>query len=253
MGGRCRAHFVFKGDGFCDDANNNCACNWDGGDCCAIHDFNVGRAHQHCTFCNCLDPDFQASATKNKPKGCWVDKFKGDKNCDDLNNFAVCDWDGGDCCGEGNDYKFCSLCRCKDPQEQDARDCSGKCGESAWMGDKFCDAENNNCGCNWDDGDCCDTGTSLLHCQQDGGEQCQCLDPNAQRQGDCNQYCRILGFVGDGNCDDANNFCGCDWDGGDCCGPKKTYTYCTACTCADPSKTKYYRGVKGQESSNGRV
>ena len=23
-----------KGDGYCDDGNNNCACEWDGGDCC---------------------------------------------------------------------------------------------------------------------------------------------------------------------------------------------------------------------------
>ena len=26
-------------------------------------------------------------------------------------------------------------------------------------------------------------------------------------------------YKGDGICDDENNHCGCDYDGGDCCGP----------------------------------
>ena len=41
----------WKGDGYCDDVNNNCGCAWDGGDCCGA---NV-RKH-YCNKCECLDP-----------------------------------------------------------------------------------------------------------------------------------------------------------------------------------------------------
>ena len=34
-------------------------------------------------------------------------------------------------------------------------------------------------------------------------------------------------------CDDGNNNCACDWDGGDCCGAGKSYNYCDKCECAD--------------------
>ena len=45
-------------------------------------------------------------------------------------------------------------------------------------------------------------------------------------------------WKGDKWCDDANNNCGCAWDGGDCCGTGNTYKapYCTECKCKDPSK-----------------
>ena len=38
--------------------------------------------------------------------------------------------------------------------------------------------------------------------------------------------------------DDNNNNCGCEWDGGDCCGTENKYEapYCTECECLDPSK-----------------
>ena len=35
-------------------------------------------------------------------------------------------------------------------------------------------------------------------------------------------------------CDDNNNLCGCDWDGGDCCGAANNYKYCNDCACLDP-------------------
>ena len=43
-------------------------------------------------------------------------------------------------------------------------------------------------------------------------------------------------YKGDGYCDDPNNNCGCDWDGGDCCGPNVRTTYCDVCACLDPSQ-----------------
>merc|ERR1712032_1071722 len=79
--GSCEVH-AWKGDGKCDDGNNNCACDWDGGDCCKL---NKPKAKKHCSLCQCLDPKAKASAKKKKPKGCWVQKFSKDGHCDDLN------------------------------------------------------------------------------------------------------------------------------------------------------------------------
>ena len=44
-------------------------------------------------------------------------------------------------------------------------------------------------------------------------------------------------WKGDKWCDDENNNCGCEWDGGDCCGEDNKYDpkYCTECACKDPA------------------
>ena len=85
-----------KGDGFCNDANNHCGCNWDGGDCCGAKSF------KYCTQCKCLDCKYVAKGD-GCPKIfqglCKKPLFKGDGRCDDGNNVAGCAWDGGDCCG----------------------------------------------------------------------------------------------------------------------------------------------------------
>ena len=60
--------------------------------------------------------------------------------------------------------------------------------------------------------------------------QCNCIDPD--NLGEPAATCGSPGYKGDGNCDDANNNEGCDYDGGDCCsktaknGKVKT-KYCT--------------------------
>ena len=43
--------------------------------------------------------------------------------------------------------------------------------------------------------------------------------------------CGNSDWKGDGHCDDLNNNEGCNWDGGDCCGPKVQTTYCSVCEC----------------------
>ena len=48
-----------SGDGYCDDDNNNFACNWDGGDCCR-EEINT----TFCKECKCLD----SSGTEVKKK-----------------------------------------------------------------------------------------------------------------------------------------------------------------------------------------
>ena len=55
--------------------------------------------------------------------------------------------------------------------------------------------------------------------------QCACKDPNF-KGGDCAGKCGSAQYKGDGNCDDENNNCGCQYDGGDCCGPNIKKTYC---------------------------
>ena len=46
--------------------------------------------------------------------GCKVEEWKGDGACDDENNFAGCDFDGGDCCGPNVNDKYCKTCECKE-------------------------------------------------------------------------------------------------------------------------------------------
>ena len=69
--------------------------------------------------------------------------WKGDKTCDDDNNNAGCDWDGGDCCG-ANNYKYCKKCQCRDctfAAKSDActKNIKGKCGLKDYVGDGVCD------------------------------------------------------------------------------------------------------------------
>ena len=52
--------------------------------------------------------------------------------------------------------------------------CPGTCGNPTWKGDNYCDDQNNNCGCEWDGGDCCGNDVNTQYCSA-----CECLDPNA--------------------------------------------------------------------------
>jgi len=44
----------WQADGYCDDENNNAACNFDGGDCCNNNNFGW---NDYCFDCECLDPN----------------------------------------------------------------------------------------------------------------------------------------------------------------------------------------------------
>ena len=201
---------AYKGDGFCDDGNNNCGCGWDSGDCCAPS----GKAKQlsFCTICGCVDPGYTKDACSG---ACGAAAYKGDGFCDDNNNNCGCDWDQGDCCGKSGkskQFSYCSTCACVDPDMQDGV-CSGACSAAGFKGDGFCDDGNNVCGCDWDGGDCCDASGKVK--QFSYCSDCMCLDPFELA---CPGNCGALAFKGDSYCDDDNNICGCDWDGGDCCG-----------------------------------
>jgi len=46
----------YKGDGNCDDENNNCKCGYDGGDCCPKTAPGGQVKKSYCKVCKCLDP-----------------------------------------------------------------------------------------------------------------------------------------------------------------------------------------------------
>ena len=73
--------------------------------------------------------------------------------------------------------------------------------------------------------------------------QCKCLDPNGSNKPKCTAKCGDAAYKGDGHCDDYNNNCGCEYDGGDCCkatvkGGKIKKDFCAACACLDPKHKK---------------
>ena len=167
----------WKGDGFCDDGNNNEECKWDGGDCCG-YDVNTN----YCTDCKCLDPTFDDTlptmpTTKAPltPSGCFYPTFAGDGYCNDVNNEKECEWDGGDCCGENVNTFLCFYCYCLDPTSNMTTSqniSTDSCLDPEWINDGFCDDENNNEACEWDGGDCCGSDVDTLFCTQ-----CECHKP----------------------------------------------------------------------------
>ena len=110
--------------------SNNAGCDWDGGDCCGAKNFKF------CNKCECLDCTYEAQGddcVADFKNDCGAPKFKGDGYCDgqrdcmfweasdqvlthefwvhllpaDANNVGGCDWDGGDCCGDKANIKYC--------------------------------------------------------------------------------------------------------------------------------------------------
>ena len=120
-----------KGDGWCDDANNNAGCNWDDGDCCPPNSIENPSWDGVCSECKCLDPNAGGStSTKSTTKTtttttkktttssstdvCGSPEYANDRWCDDENNNAGCNWDNGACCGDNVDKLYCKLCECHD-------------------------------------------------------------------------------------------------------------------------------------------
>merc|ERR1712032_407750 len=239
---------AYVGDGYCDDDNNNAACGWDSGDCCGK---DKKEQYSYCKACKCLDCKALAkgdTCIKEFKKTCGAKEYKGDGNCDDNNNNGGCAWDGGDCCGLTVSKKYCKECKCLDctakaaPGDACVKSAKKGCGLVKYKGDGNCDDENNNAGCNWDGGDCCGDKVKKTYCKV-----CMCLDcTKAKKCPKKGKTCGLGSYKGDGNCDDVNNICGCDWDGGDCCGPKVKKKYCKVCKCLAPD----YKGDKNCDDEN---
>merc|ERR1712224_694361 len=211
---------------------------------------SVGGAvkKDYCKECKCLDPNPKAP----KPPACGAEKYKGDGNCDDENNNAGCDFDGGDCCvkslGGAVKKDYCKECKCLDPKSKPP---APVCGQPKYKGDGNCDDENNNAGCAFDGGDCCEKSLGGP-VKKDYCKACKCLDPNPKAPA---PVCGQPKYKGDGNCDDENNNAGCDFDGGDCCvkslGGPVIKDYCKACKCLDPNPKKPKPPACGQAQYKG--
>ena len=83
----------WKGDGWCDDENNNAGCEYDGGDCCGE---NVKTTY--CQECQCLDPGYSSTTTTSTP--CFDVQATG--HCNYWASFGYCtflfqDWMATNC------------------------------------------------------------------------------------------------------------------------------------------------------------
>ena len=75
----------YQGDNYCDDENNNLACNYDGGDCCGSN-----ANTEYCTECLCLDENNAEFENPNVLIGNGI--------CNAETNNIGCMFDGFDCC-----------------------------------------------------------------------------------------------------------------------------------------------------------
>merc|ERR1711934_1267130 len=187
----------YKGDGNCDDNNNNKGCGYDGGDCCVK---SVGGAvvKKYCKLCKCIDPKNQGG----KP-ACGSPKYKGDGNCDNKG----CGYDGGDCCvasvkGGQVNKAYCKTCKCIDPKNQGGKP---TCGLPQYKGDGNCDDANNNKGSGYDGGDCCVASVKGGKVNKAYCKACKCMDPKNKGKKPNKPACALPQYKGDGNCDDENN------------------------------------------------
>jgi len=185
---RC-GEISWRGDGSCDDENNNADCLYDGGDCCGAYVDTTW-----CSECACLDPAYTGTTAEATAGGdCASPYYQADGECDDENNVASCDYDGGDCCGAYVDTTWCSDCLCLDPAYTGPHGTlaphtwsyyyyyyghgytsDADCASPWYKADGECDDENNVAECEYDGGDCCGFEIVTTWCTE-----CLCLDPDA--------------------------------------------------------------------------
>ena len=179
----------------------------------------------------------------------------GDNFCDGQNNNEECAYDGGDCCPctkmvtRSDDYHvdrwgmFCldPTSGCLDPRVDMYPNCTH--AGIANIGDGWCDVENNNEGCHFDGGDCCDCGRASNEFSFS-----LCADPDAACYNPTAATVQLscvngsIRSIGDGVCDAINNNKGCLYDGGDCCMCTCTNGQFRRCgyigfSCVDPDVT----------------
>ena len=244
-------------DGKCDDINNNEECLYDGGDCCECTVVTSLDYFDPENELLCRDPNSGCvdSRVGLYPSCTDGDIFDiGDGRCDDENNNEECGYDGGDCCDctvkttleyfYAEDDRFCRdpNSDCVDPRVASYPNCTN--GNIPEIGNGQCDSENNNKGCHYDGGDCCDCNTT-----DDASSpyyfSTLCVDPSAScydssakaLQSNCTDG--YIPRIGDGECDTDNNNEGCLYDGGDCCDCNTTddasSSYYSFTLCVDPS------------------
>ncbi|CAM9941869.1 unnamed protein product [Scytosiphon promiscuus] len=162
------------GDGVCDDANNNAACGYDGGDCC-VCTCTDGPVHQ-CggTGYTCIDPDAHC-----------VNDGDGDTSIGLSNNSTRSSvYDDSTWSWAYKYYDDTSLAGLYDNDDEDENEDSSSGTASCitdFYNDSDCDVTNNNEACGYDGGDCCpctctDTPGAYVRCGENGYA---CVDPDA--------------------------------------------------------------------------
>merc|ERR1711962_681986 len=104
-----------------------------------------------------------------------------------------------------------------------------------YIGDNYCDDENNNSECEMDGGDCCQENPAAgwdNYCSD-----CLCIEIPETTEAPEGSNCVSPQWFGDNYCDDENNNLECGFDGGDCCGDDVNTTYCSECACYDFTET----------------
>lgn len=197
-------------DGICDWGNYNTeACDWDGGDCLVLNDFN-----------------------KTWP-GCVVSNISLLSNdiCEIESNTEACDWDGGDCIIA--EYPDCHV---RDPSKIGNEQCDEVMQQSNYY---FFAGGYNTEACGWDGNDCVEFNALYPDCNvaypwkvSDG--KCDGSVYNTEAcgwdGGDCGECEQIVpepNRLGNMSCDGGvYNTEICNWDGGDCLEFNSKYPDC---------------------------
>lgn len=187
-------------------ANNNEECGYDGGDCCdctCVSTAQTTCGEEGIGF-DCRDPDASCVDKGTIESSFCVERFMGDGDCDFVNNDEECGYDGGDCCectcvdseehtcGDLVEGGFACIdpnAPCADVHEfffPAADDFEGSMTfsscEDAFIGDGFCDIDNNNSECGYDGGDCCEcdcvNGPNFA-CGSPAFDPASCIDPDS--------------------------------------------------------------------------
>merc|ERR1711971_926408 len=85
------------------------------GNGCALADY-PGVYARTTYFLDWIKAQMGSDGTAPPPTGCGSPQWAEDQWCDDENNNADCNWDGGACCNNsfGGWDTYCSACECKD-------------------------------------------------------------------------------------------------------------------------------------------
>ena len=152
--GFCSCQSCSENEGDC-DSNNECL----DGLVCGLNNCPASLGHDSEVDC-CYEAIVGTEDFCSYSEPCETDE--GDCDSDD-----ECEFDLS--CGSNNcptSLGFGSEVNCCFP-------CPDTCGSPSYKDDQYCDDENNNCGCEWDGGDCCGINVNTKYCSA-----CECLDPN---------------------------------------------------------------------------